>query len=105
MDGKPIGRALYEMHTGRSRHCRINIDKSSDSQFVSKVKKIIKDMIAYKPEDRISMNEVVELLSLLRDSVTGKVDSVAGEVHSVAKESRSCSKGSTLGSERGGQCG
>ena len=86
VEGKPIGRALYEMHTERSRRYTINIDKSSDSQLVSKVKLLIKDMIAYKPAVRISMNEAVELLTSFRDSVANQVDSVAKKVDPVVKK-------------------
>ena len=69
VEGKPIGRALYEMHTGSGRHFTINIDKPSDTDLVSRVKDIIKKMIVYKPADRISMNEVVARLSEIRDSL------------------------------------
>ena len=88
--GKPIGRVLYEMNTarsrrfpiniGRSRRYTINIDKPSDSKLVSEVKKIIKEMIVYKPDGRISMKEVVKLLTLLRDSISDEVDSVSNDV-------------------------
>ena len=67
VQGQPIGRALYEMHTGRGRHFTINIDKSSDTDLVSRVKDIIKKMIVYQPAARISMNEVVARLSEIRD--------------------------------------
>ena len=90
VEGKPIGRALYEMHTGRSRlfafnfgksrQDKINIDKSSDCELVSEVKKIIKKMIVYKPKDRISMSEVVALLTVLRDSLSDKINPAAKEV-------------------------
>ena len=69
VEGKPIGRALYEMHTGSGRHFTINIDKPSDTDLVSRVKDIIKKMIVYKPADRISMNEVVARLSEIKDSL------------------------------------
>ena len=69
VEGQPIGRALYEMHTGRGRHIMVNIDKSSDTDLVSRVKDIIKKMIVYQPADRISMNEVVARLSEIRDSL------------------------------------
>lgn len=80
-EDKPIGRALFDMHGGRSKrfsvtfmnigirskHFTINIDKPSDSDFASKVKDVIKKMIVYKPADRISMNEVVSRLSVIKD--------------------------------------
>ena len=69
VEGQPVGRALYEMHTGRVRHITINIDKSSDTDLVSRVKDIIKKMIVYQPAARISMNEVVARLSEIRDSL------------------------------------
>ena len=69
VEGQPVGRALYEMHTGRGRHFTINIDKSSDTDLVSRVKDIIKKMIVYQPAARISMNEVVARLSEIRDSL------------------------------------
>ena len=69
VEGQPIGRALYEVHTGRGRHFTINIDKSSSTDLVSRVKDIIKKMIVYQPAARISMNEVVARLSEIRDSL------------------------------------
>ena len=79
VDEKPIGRALFDMHsarsrgfpfnTGRSRKITVNIDKPSDTDLASRVKDIIKKMIVYKPADRINMNEVVARLSEIRDSL------------------------------------
>ena len=77
VDEKPIGQALFDMHSarprgfpfniGRSRKITVNIDKPSDTDVVSRVKDIIKKMIVYKPADRISMNKVVARLSEIRD--------------------------------------
>ena len=79
VDEKPIGRALFDMHSarsrgfpfniGRSRKITVNIDKPSDTNLVSRVKDIIKKMIVYNPADRISMNEVVARLSEIKDSL------------------------------------
>ena len=66
---QPLGRVLYEIHTGRGRHFTINIDKASDTDLVSRVKDIIKKMIVYQPAYRITMNEVVAKLSKIRDSL------------------------------------
>ena len=77
VEEKPIGRALFDMHSarsrgfpfniGRSRKISVDIDKPSDGDNVRKVKDIIKKMIVYKPADRISMTEVVMKLSEIRD--------------------------------------
>ena len=77
---KPIGRALFDMHSARSRgfpfnirrsrKITVNIHKSSDTDLVSRVKDIIKKMIVYQPADRISMNEVVARLSEIRDALS-----------------------------------
>ena len=69
VDGKPIGQALYEMQPESRRHFTIDIDKSSDTDIVSRVKDIIKKMIVYEPADRLSMNKVVSRLSEIRDSL------------------------------------
>ena len=83
VDEKPIGRALFDMHSarsrgfpfniGRSRKITVNIDKPFDTDLVSRVKDIIKKMIVYKPAERISMNEVVARLSEIRDSPSDEV--------------------------------
>ena len=79
VEEKPIGRALFDMHSarsrgfpfniGRSRKITVSIDKPYDTYLVSRVKNIIKKMIVYKPADRISMNEVVARLSEIKDSL------------------------------------
>ena len=83
VDEKPIGQAMFEMNSKKSKrfpfnirrpkHFTINIDKSSDSDLVSKVKNIIKKMIVYKPSDRVGMKEVVEGLAVLRDSTSSEI--------------------------------
>ena len=77
VEEKPIGQALFDMHSARSRgfpfnirrsrRITVNIDKPSDSDLVSRVKDIIKKMIAYQPADRISIREVIMRLSDMRD--------------------------------------
>ena len=93
VDEKPIGQALFDMHSarprgfpfniGRSRKITVNIDKPSDSDLVSRVKDIIKKMIVYKPADRISMDEVVARLSEIRDSLPSDEVLLAVEKRSV----------------------
>ena len=93
VDEKPIGRALFDMHSvqsrgfpfniGRPRKITVNIEKSSDTNLVSRVKDIIKNMIVYKPADRISMNEVVARLSEIRDSLPSDEVLLAVQTRSV----------------------
>ena len=74
---------------GRSRQYTVNIDKPSDCELASHVKKVIKEMIKYNPADRISMNEVVARLQdvLAREVLLAVKDSsVWVRVHSIWEE-------------------
>ena len=84
VDGKPFGEVMWER---RESGFQPSIDKPSDSLFVKAIKRVIADMIKFKPADRPSAREVVQKLEELQAAMQqiGEYGVIKNESHTLGR--------------------
>ena len=84
VDGRSLGELMWESRRNFFRKFKLDIDKPNDSPLESAIKKIIKKMIKLRPADRMSITEVVNELSALREAIHNEElqVSIRGDVNS-----------------------
>ena len=66
MDGEPVGKMMWQRKMNLTEHFDPPIDNPTDNDIKEAAKKLMKDMIQYNPDDRPTIAQVVDRLSVLK---------------------------------------
>ena len=80
---------MWERKTNLTQQFDPPIDNSMDNDIEKDAKEIMKDMIQYRPDDRLAITQVVDMLSLLKDLLVniGDYEIIVSESHKLGKGS------------------